>query len=205
MQSKAKDDPAGALPKQDKPNTLAKPAHGEKESEIEDDEDGDDDDNDGDDENSEEPNKKTKREDHKSAEPMIPKILISRISPPLYINSRKLAKESSTKKYHTVIEPFDLQAVDQDLYIRSNKIHQRVPNSASINEQNLQIVNEEKITPDIFGLINYFSAPNIRNKIRHPLFLALKFHRCVTLYYNPKKIGEPDQKSIAIKLHRDLQ
>jgi hypothetical protein len=39
---------------------------------------------------------------------IVPRVLISRISPPLYINSRKLAKESSTKKYHTVIEPFDL-------------------------------------------------------------------------------------------------
>ncbi len=49
-------------------------------------------------------------------------MLISKISPPLYINSRKLAKESSSKKYHTVIEPFDLSAVEQDFYIRSNKI-----------------------------------------------------------------------------------
>lgn len=52
-------------------------------------------------------------------------MLLTKISPPLYINSRKLAKESSTKKYHTVIEPFDIQSVEQDLYIRSNKILQR--------------------------------------------------------------------------------
>lgn len=39
---------------------------------------------------------------------IVPRVLISRISPPLYINSRKLAKESSAKKYHTVIEPFDI-------------------------------------------------------------------------------------------------
>jgi hypothetical protein len=54
-----------------------------------------------------------------------PRVLLTKISPPLYINSRKLAKESSTKKYHTVIEPFDIQSVEQDLYIRSNKILQR--------------------------------------------------------------------------------
>jgi hypothetical protein len=41
-------------------------------------------------------------------EEMVPRVLISKISPPLYINSRKLAKENSTKKYHTVIEPFEL-------------------------------------------------------------------------------------------------
>jgi hypothetical protein len=58
-------------------------------------------------------------------------VLLTKISPPLYINSRKLAKESSTKKYHTVIEPFDIQSVEQDLYIRSNKILQR-PQGANI-------------------------------------------------------------------------
>lgn len=55
----------------------------------------------------------------------MPKVLLCKISPPLYINSRKLAKESSTKRYHTVIEPFDLATIEQDLYIRSNKIHSR--------------------------------------------------------------------------------
>jgi hypothetical protein len=49
---------------------------------------------------------------------------------------------------------------------------------------------EEKISNDIIGLVNYFSAPNIRNKIRHPIFLALKFNEAVKLYYNPKKVGE---------------
>lgn len=51
-------------------------------------------------------------------------------------------------------------------------------------------MNEEKIGTDIIGLINYFSAPNIRNKIRHPLFLALKFFECVKIFYNPKKLAE---------------
>ena len=41
-------------------------------------------------------------------EPDLARVLLTKISPPLYINSRKLTKESSTKKYHTVIEPFDL-------------------------------------------------------------------------------------------------
>ncbi len=70
-----------------------------------------------------------------------------------------------------------MQAVEQDLFIRSNKIK---------NEGGQTY--EEKITPDITGLVNYFSAPNIRNKIRHPLFLALKFSECVKLFYNTKKV-----------------
>ena len=66
-------------------------------------------------------------------------------------------------------------------------------------------MNEEKITSDILGLVNYFSAPNIRNKIRHPLFLALKFSECVSIYFNPKKVAEADMKAVAARLHRDLQ
>ena len=58
-------------------------------------------------------------------EEILPRVLISRISPPLYINSRKLAKENSSKKYHTVIEAFDLLTIEQDLYIRSNKVTSR--------------------------------------------------------------------------------
>jgi hypothetical protein len=128
----------------------------------------------------------------------------------LYINSRKLAKESSTKKYHTVIEPFELQAVEQDLYIRSSRLHVRGPNGApaplTAHFPDSQLpANEERITPDIIGLINYFCAPNIRNKIRHPLFLALKFSGCVSLFWNPKKVAEPTQSLIAIRLHKDLQ
>ncbi len=40
------------------------------------------------------------------------------------------------------------------------------------------------IDNSIVGLNNYLTAPNIRNKIRHPCFLAIKFSSCVTLYYN---------------------
>jgi len=35
---------------------------------------------------------------------------------------------------------------------------------------------EEEISNTIEGFINYFSAPNIRHKVKHPLFLAIKFH-----------------------------
>lgn len=59
----------------------------------------------------------------KLPQPGVPRVLITKISPPLYINSRKLAKESNSKKYHTVIEPFDIHSVDQDLFIRTSKAH----------------------------------------------------------------------------------
>lgn len=34
------------------------------------------------------------------------------------------------------------------------------------------------------GLFNYLTAPNIRHKVKHPLFLSLKFSQCVKLFYN---------------------
>ncbi len=69
---------------------------------------------------------------------------------------------------------------------------------------NLLQTHEEKITPDINGLINYFSAPNIRNKIRHPIFLALKFPEAVKLYYNPKKVSEKTDRELTVRLHKEL-
>lgn len=93
-----------------------------------------------------------------------------------------------------------MQAIEQDLYIRSSKLSTKM--QGDLNKNGVpNSVFEEKITPDIQGLINYFTAPNIRNKIRHPLFLALKFYECVQLYYNPKKVSSSDDRSIGFALH----
>ena len=43
---------------------------------------------------------------------------------------------------------------------------------------------EEEIENSSSGLAHYFSAPNIRNKVKHPLFLAIKFSNVVKIYYN---------------------
>lgn len=43
---------------------------------------------------------------------------------------------------------------------------------------------ELTIANDFSGLCSYLTAPNIRNKIRHPLFLTLRFNSCISLYYN---------------------
>ena len=42
----------------------------------------------------------------------------------------------------------------------------------------------QKITEDLDGLISYYTAPNIRNKIKHPFFLAIRFNKCASLFYN---------------------
>ena len=43
---------------------------------------------------------------------------------------------------------------------------------------------EEEITNDMAGFVSYFTAPNIRYKIKNPLFLAYKFSNFVSIYYN---------------------
>lgn len=43
---------------------------------------------------------------------------------------------------------------------------------------------ETTINDDFQGLHDYFTAPNIRRKIRHPIFLAIRFASCVKFFYN---------------------
>ena len=55
---------------------------------------------------------------------------------------------------------------------------------------------EEEISSNVEGLINYFSAPNIRHKVKHPLFLAIKFSQCIKLYINTNTIQPESEEKI---------
>ena len=57
----------------------------------------------------------------------------------------------------------------------------------SINLDEKQIL---KITNDIKGLYNYFTAPNIRHKNFHPLFILFKFSECINIYYRKELFSE---------------
>ena len=61
------------------------------------------------------------------------------------------------------------------------------------------------MTPDLTGLLSYFSAPNIRKKLVHPVFLALRFQQCVSLHYDKHAMQDLDQKSITLKLQNQLE
>ena len=61
------------------------------------------------------------------------------------------------------------------------------------------------MTPDLNGVLSYFSAPNIRKKLVHPVFLALRFHQCVSLHYDKNAIRDLDQKHITLKLQDLLE
>ena len=49
-------------------------------------------------------------------------------------------------------------------------------------EQEIEIKNDSE------GFYNYLTAPNIRHKVKHPLFLAIRFSSCASIYYNTEKM-----------------
>ncbi len=67
------------------------------------------------------------------------------------------------------VEPFLPENLEKVFIKRENK---------KKNDIEIQILN------DFDGLFNYLTAPNIRHKVKHPLFLAIKFSKCVKLLYN---------------------
>lgn len=67
------------------------------------------------------------------------------------------------------VEPFLPENLEKVFIKRENK---------KKNDVEIQILN------DFDGLFNYLTAPNIRHKVKHPLFLAIKFSKCVKLLYN---------------------
>lgn len=97
-----------------------------------------------------------------------PQILESRISPPIFVDSRKSARDvfgQKIEKLKSYFDPFPPCTLEKQF-------------------KNIKPSNSELIRNSIDGLINYFSAPNIRHKVKHPLFLAMKFSNCIKLYLN---------------------
>lgn len=120
----------------------------------------------------------------------LPKVIDAKISPPIFVDSRKSAREMQTTKQEVKVNSF------YDLFPPEIFTKQLVKRKKTDKEQ----VSEE-IHSDITGFTNYFTAPNIRNKVsqpateqlittfpppqvKHPFFLAYKFAKCVKLYFN---------------------
>lgn len=92
-------------------------------------------------------------------------IISSKISSPIYIDSRK---EARLKKVHN---------------------NEKIENT-KFNETLFIYVNSEKIKiyNNLDDFITYYSAPNIRFKFKHPFYVCYKFSKCFKLYYNSKVI-----------------
>ena len=92
-----------------------------------------------------------------------PKILCATISPPIFVDSRKSARDQALileKKMNSFVQPFPPESLNKEFIKRENK-----------KKSDLEI----NINDDKEGLFNYLTAPNIRHKVKHPLFMAIKF------------------------------
>ena len=60
------------------------------------------------------------------------------------------------------------------------------------------------IRNDPEGFYNYITAPNIRHKVKHPVFLAIKFSNCVAIYFNNKLVTQTQPKDLLENLQTRL-
>ncbi|CAD8057953.1 unnamed protein product [Paramecium sonneborni] len=93
-------------------------------------------------------------------------IILTLQSPPIFIDSRKSARDEHRQIQY--IQPFEPKYLERN-FCKKEKHQNEVVDAPIENNEN--------------GLHNYLTAPNIRNKIKHPVFLALKFSRCFNIYY----------------------
>ncbi|CAD8055055.1 unnamed protein product [Paramecium sonneborni] len=94
-------------------------------------------------------------------------IILTLQSPPIFIDSRKSARDEHRQIQY--IQPFEPKYLERN-FCKKEKHQNDVIDAPIENNEN--------------GLHNYLTAPNIRNKIKHPIFLALKFSRCFSIYYS---------------------
>lgn len=71
------------------------------------------------------------------------------------------------------MEPFGYENIEREFIKRENKS---------------KIDSEVLIKNDAEGFYSYITAPNIRHKVKHPVFLAIKFSFCVKIGYNSKLV-----------------
>lgn len=83
------------------------------------------------------------------------------------------------------VEPFSPDCLEKMFIKRENK---------KKNDTEIKIFNDQE------GFFNYLTAPNIRHKVKHPVFLALKFYSVVKLFYNSNVYVEENVKKILINI-----
>jgi len=106
-----------------------------------------------------------------------PKIFKSIISPPIFVDSRKSVRDAeklSDNKLYLYMNPFSPDNFTKRFVKRETKKKESI---------------EEDIQNNIEGFFSYLTAPNIRNKVKHPVFLSVRFSNCISLFYNPSGIN----------------
>ncbi|KAL4477997.1 hypothetical protein ABPG72_013405 [Tetrahymena utriculariae] len=108
------------------------------------------------------------------------KLLCIKISPPIYVESRKKSYQERQNKIK-FYEPFQPEMITK---------HYSKGKGQSI------------IQNTIDDLYTYFTTATIRHKIYHPFFMLLKFNKAIRLYYNTRMIKTNQQDD---KFFYDIQ
>lgn len=115
----------------------------------------------------------------------VPKILFSRISPPVFIDSRKTARKSKKCVNFLSLNSRCLTFKQIDPYIDlfdPSILNQKFSKKVSKKDSNLSQGYSRDIDNSLWGLHDYLTAANIRNKSKHLLFLAMRFTSCLDIY-----------------------
>ncbi|CAD8114922.1 unnamed protein product [Paramecium sonneborni] len=111
-------------------------------------------------------------------------ILDSQISSDVFVDSRNRTDNKNKEISQEIfLDLFPPSLIDQIFYKREN------------DKQNSQF---NKIDNSLQGFVNYYTSANIRNKIKHPLFMAMKFPKCIRLFINSNFIKK--QESILMQV-----
>ncbi|CAD8059561.1 unnamed protein product [Paramecium sonneborni] len=95
-------------------------------------------------------------------------VISSIISPQIFVDSRKFARfHTLSVPLHSFTELFPYDLLDAIIIKRETK------------NKTFKMI---KVDNSITGFINYFTASNIRNKIKHPIFLALRFSSLIKIF-----------------------
>ncbi|CAK58402.1 unnamed protein product (macronuclear) [Paramecium tetraurelia] len=114
-------------------------------------------------------------------------VLSSIISPEIFVDSRKYARfHNFSVLQNSFTEIFPYQLIDSKIIKRETK------------NKILKII---KIENSIIGFINYFTASNIRNKIKHPIFLALRFSSLIKLFVDQEMLDSSTNIVTQIQNH----
>jgi len=109
-----------------------------------------------------------------------PKIIFSRISPPIYVDSRIAAREKKSHFFVPTAVAKDsadgsLNSELFDPHLLMKDYFKKVKGKGKKEE-------ETKIENDLKGIFDYLTAPNIRKKTKSILFFLLRFSKCIKIY-----------------------
>jgi len=107
-------------------------------------------------------------------------MIASFISPPIYVDTRSSTRDIQEKKDQKnlfgYINPFSSSDLSR-IFINKSKRDGNYTHTFGIDDS-------------MEGLYNYLTASNIKNKIKHPVFLAIKFPQTLRLFYNSVSFEE---------------